>query len=185
MRDSAQINSTMLDTLSSDYYSISDSGLIAYYRMDLLDDLGINGDGTDDLRDLSVNGNHLDTYGNPTVDQSGAFIVTNVEQTSSEIPQQFYLSQNYQNPFNPSTNIKFRIADLPDGKAGFGFVSLKVYDVLGNEVVTLVNEEKPAGEYEVEFSVTHESFRAVTSGVYFYQLKTESFIQTKKMLLIK
>jgi hypothetical protein len=60
------------------------------------------------------------------------------------------------------------------------FVTLKVYDVLGNEIVRLVNEEKPAGEYQVEFDGSN-----LPSGVYFYQLKTGSFIQTKKMILLK
>jgi len=72
--------------------------------------------------------------------------------------------QNYPNPFNPGTKIKFTIPQT-------GFTSLKVYDVLGNKVTTLVNEEKPAGEYEVEFSGNE-----LTSGVYFYQLKAGNFI---------
>jgi len=91
---------------------------------------------------------------------------------------EFSLSQNYPNPFNPTTNIEFRIAD-------FGFVSLKVYDVLGNEVATLVNEEKPAGEYTIEFTVGQDSSPDIASGIYFYQLKAGSFIQTKKMVLMK
>jgi hypothetical protein len=92
----------------------------------------------------------------------------------------FNLYQNYPNPFNSKTKIEFRIADLPDGKAGFGFVSLKVYDVLGNEIATLVNEEKPAGNYEVEWDAT-----GLPSGIYFYQLRAGNYIKTKKMLQIK
>jgi hypothetical protein len=88
-------------------------------------------------------------------------------------PDDFVLYQNYPNPFNPKTNIGFRIAD-------FGFVSLKVYDLLGKEIATLVNEYKPAGGYEVEFNAGD-----LTSGVYFYTLNTEGFIQTKKLLLMK
>ncbi len=93
----------------------------------------------------------------------------------------YSLSQNYPNPFNPSTNIKFQISEL-------GFISLKVYDILGNEIATLVNEEKPAGSYEIEFSTSlmHQSAGGgLPSGIYFYQLKAGNFIQTKKMLLIK
>ncbi|MGB5530719.1 MAG: T9SS type A sorting domain-containing protein, partial [Ignavibacteriaceae bacterium] len=60
------------------------------------------------------------------------------------------------------------------------FVSIKVYDVLGNEIATLVNEEKPVGSYEVEFDANK-----LSSGIYFYQLQTESFVQTRKMLLLK
>jgi hypothetical protein len=88
-------------------------------------------------------------------------------------PENFYLAQNYPNPFNPATHFGFRIAN-------FGLVTLKVFDVLGNEVSTLVNEEKPAGEYEVEFNA-----RNLSSGVYFYQLKAGSFVQTKKMILLR
>jgi len=89
------------------------------------------------------------------------------------LPERFALSQNYPNPFNPSTRISFTIAEA-------GFTSLKVYDVLGDEVATLVNEELIKGEYEVEFSGN-----GLTSGIYFYQLKAGSFNQTKKMLMIK
>ncbi len=85
----------------------------------------------------------------------------------------YTLDQNYPNPFNPMTHFEFRIAD-------FEFVSLKVYDVLGNEIATLVDEEEPAGEYEVEFIAT-----GLPSGIYFYQLKAGSFIETKKMILLK
>jgi len=172
-RNSAQINSTMQDTLSSEYYATSDSGLIAYYRMEMLEDLGINSDGADDLRDLSVNGNHLDTYGNPTVDVSGAFIITGIEKTSNEIPSQYKLSQNYPNPFNPSTKIRFQIAES-------GFTSLKIYDILGNEVRVLVNQELQSGSYEFDFNAID-----LTSGVYFYQLRTGEFFETKKMTLLK
>jgi hypothetical protein len=128
-------------------------------------------------------------------------VFTDVKDEKYTILSGFELMQNYPNPFNPSTKIKFTVPQsviLSPAVSGINYaknliyVQLKVYDVLGNEITTLVNEEKPAGTYEVEFSVTHESFRAITSGVYFYQLKvypvnggTEGFIQTKKMLLIK
>ena len=101
---------------------------------------------------------------------------TNVK-SENDIPSEFYLGQNYPNPFNPSTNIGFRISD-------FGFVSLKVYDVLGNEVATLVDEYKSAGSYEVEFGAS-SGISKLVSGIYFYQLKAGEFIQTKKMLMIK
>jgi uncharacterized delta-60 repeat protein len=102
---------------------------------------------------------------------------TGVETLSNDLPTNYSLSQNYPNPFNPSTNIKFTISD-------FGFVSLKVYDVLGNEIANLVNEEKLAGEYEVEFN-TSSIKHLPSSGVYFYQLKAGDFIRTKKMILLK
>ncbi|MGB5530577.1 MAG: T9SS type A sorting domain-containing protein [Ignavibacteriaceae bacterium] len=90
-----------------------------------------------------------------------------------EVPFSFSLEQNYPNPFNPSTKIKFTISD-------FGFVILKVFDVLGNEVATLVNEEKSAGEYEVEFNRKN-----LPSGIYFYRIQSGSFVDTKKMILLK
>jgi len=103
------------------------------------------------------------------------------EQESNELPRRYLFTQNYPNPFNPSTKIKYSIplvtlrhaqSDIP--------VTLIVYDLLGNEVATLVNEEKPAGTYEVEFDGT-----GLPSGIYFYQLKAGSFIETKKMILIR
>jgi hypothetical protein len=96
---------------------------------------------------------------------------------------EFKLEQNYPNPFNPSTKIKFTIpaSDSPLlGGARCGLVTLKVYDVLGKEVATLVNEEKPAGSYEVDFDG-----KDIASGIYFYQLKAGKYIETKKMVLIK
>ena len=83
------------------------------------------------------------------------------------------LSQNYPNPFNPSTTIKFQ---LPTD----GFVTLKVYDILGNEVTTLINEQKPKGRYELNFNAS-----SLASGVYIYKIQTGSFISSKKMMLIK
>jgi hypothetical protein len=100
----------------------------------------------------------------------------NVDQTP-EVIEDFRLEQNYPNPFNPSTNIRFRISD-------FEFVSLKIFDVLGNEVAKLVSEEKQPGNYEVEFnssSIKHPP----SSGIYFYQLKAGSFVETKKMILLR
>jgi len=172
-RSVAQINSTLLDTLSSEYYSISDSGLIAYYRMDVLEDLGINSDGADDLRDLSVNGNHLDTYGNPVLVQSGGFVITSVDKISGEIPGEYFLSQNYPNPFNPTTTIQYSIPQRNN-------VTLKVYDIIGNEVAKLVDEEKNVGVYTLNFNTSQ-----LASGVYFYRLQAGSFVETKKMILLK
>jgi len=96
------------------------------------------------------------------------------------------LSQNDPNPFNPVTKIKYIIPTPPvsfplvKGRTKEGFVTLKVYDILGREIATLVNEEKPAGEYEVGFDGT-----ALTSGIYFYQLRAGQFTETKKMILLK
>ncbi|MDH3269120.1 MAG: T9SS type A sorting domain-containing protein, partial [Ignavibacteria bacterium] len=91
----------------------------------------------------------------------------------SELPVVHSLFQNFPNPFNPATTVKYQIPE-------FSFVTLKVYDVLGSEIVTLVNNGKPAGSYEVEFNAT-----TLPSGVYFYRLQSGSFVETKKMILLK
>ena len=90
------------------------------------------------------------------------------------IPAKFSLDQNYPNPFNPSTKIKY---DLPENS----FVSLKVYNIIGKEVASLVNSVVPAGSHEVVFDAT-----GLNSGIYFYTLKTgNNFVQTRKMILMK
>ncbi len=99
------------------------------------------------------------------------FDISDAEETTY-VPG-FYLLQNYPNPFNPNTKINYSVPQTSQ-------VQIKVYDVLGNEIETLVNEEKPAGNYQVEFNAD-----GITSGIYFYTLKAGDFIQTKKMLLLK
>ncbi|MEE9450985.1 MAG: T9SS type A sorting domain-containing protein [Ignavibacteriaceae bacterium] len=100
---------------------------------------------------------------------------TNVVNVYSEsnIINSFSLSQNYPNPFNPSTSIQYTISNRQ-------FVILKVLDVLGREVATLLNEEKPAGEYEIEFNASE-----LGSGVYFYKIQAGAFVEVKKMVLMK
>jgi len=98
--------------------------------------------------------------------------ITSVEIDNS-IPSLFILYQNYPNPFNPSTSIQYAIGSKQ-------YASLKVYDLLGNEVATLVSEVKPAGIYEVEWDAN-----LFPSGVYFYQLRTGNFVKTKKMILLR
>jgi hypothetical protein len=113
--------------------------------------------------------------------------ITSIEEQDNIIPTEYSLSQNYPNPFNPTTTIRFTIPTSPlnpspyqGGRNRERFITLIVYDVLGNEIATLVNAEKPAGSYEVKFDAT-----GLTSGIYFYQLLAGSFIQTKKMILLK
>lgn len=106
----------------------------------------------------------------------GDTTVVSVEDETPNMPTEFSLSQNYPNPFNPSTKIKYALSSRQ-------YATLKVYDILGNKVATLVNEELPAGEYEVEFIAAKNSF--LSSGIYFFQLRAGIFIQTKKMLLLK
>jgi hypothetical protein len=112
---------------------------------------------------------------------------------NEELPYKYGLNQNYPNPFNPITRIKYSIPTPPSssplvkGRNEVGFVSLKVYDLLGNEIATLVNEEKQPGTYEVEFNINSHSgeSRNLTSGVYFYQLRAGNYVETKKMILLK
>ena len=98
-------------------------------------------------------------------------IINGVE--GEDYPSEFFLSQNYPNPFNPITTIQYQIPKQ-------SFVTLKVYDVLGNEIVILVNEENPAGTYEISWHADN-----LPSGIYFYKLQSGSFVETKKMVLLK
>ncbi|MCH7771516.1 MAG: hypothetical protein IIA49_10970 [Bacteroidetes bacterium] len=155
---------------------------------------------------LSIN--YSDDNGNKFYNLNGAIIngvvygdttVVSVDDDIPNLPTEYSLSQNYPNPFNPATKIRFTIPTShlnPSPYQGEGkrerLITLKVYDVLGNEVATLVNEEKPAGEYEVEFNPA-SGIRNLVSGIYFYQLRAEDpssssgqgFVQTKKMILLK
>ncbi len=101
------------------------------------------------------------------------------------ITSTFILEQNYPNPFNPSTKIKFTVPFVETHRDASLPVTLKVYDILGNEIATLINEELSPGEYEVEFSVGQDSSPDIATGVYFYTLKAGEFVQTKKMVLMK
>jgi hypothetical protein len=122
------------------------------------------------------------------LDAGGA---TSLADIQNNLPSGFYLLQNYPNPFNPSTKIRFTISASPlnpspyqgEGNRGSS-VTLKVYDILGNEIATLVNEELTAGIYEVEFN-TSSIANHPSSGVYFYRLQTGNYIETRKMLMIK
>jgi hypothetical protein len=110
------------------------------------------------------------------------------------VPSEYYLSQNYPNPFNPSTIIKYAIPPSPlqgeglrearlPARQGYA-VSLKVYNLLGQEITTLVDEYQRPGNYEVVWNTESSSFE-LTSGVYFYQLRSRDYIDTKKMILLR
>ena len=109
--------------------------------------------------------------------------VTEVQFADAEIPGEFILYQNYPNPFNPSTKIRYTIPALTPSLSQMERVMLKVFDILGNEVATLVNDEKSPGTYEVEFQSTVGSFQ-LASGIYFYRCQIGAFTQTKKMILL-
>ncbi len=102
--------------------------------------------------------------------------IVGVEENNPSITYKFELKQNYPNPFNPTTTISYSI---PTGKINSN-VQLKIYDVLGEEIATLVNEKQTAGNYKINFDASN-----LTSGIYFYKLSVGSFVQTRKMILIK
>jgi hypothetical protein len=108
---------------------------------------------------------------------SGTVFITKISNT---IPSSYSLGQNYPNPFNPSTVIRFNVSGFPVKTSGNDKVVLKVYDVMGRELRTLVNERLNAGTYEVKFDGS-----MLTSGVYFYKMVSEGFTETKRMVLIK
>ena len=117
--------------------------------------------------------NEPDTgYVNADYDVLLTFNCISVE-NAENIPLEFSLEQNYPNPFNPNTIISFSILERAN-------VNLKVYDILGNEIVTLINEETEAGSYNINFNAN-----VLPTGVYFYQLVSNEYVETKKMLLIK
>lgn len=99
--------------------------------------------------------------------------LTSINNVSTEVPDKYYLYQNYPNPFNPSSNLEFGISKL-------GFVTLKIYDVLGKEVVTLVDEILKPGTYRYNFDASN-----LPSGVYYYKINSGNFTETKRMVLLK
>ncbi|GIK23448.1 MAG: T9SS type A sorting domain-containing protein [Ignavibacteriaceae bacterium] len=107
------------------------------------------------------------------IDLDGSFAYSNTINIKIEQPFVFTLDQNYPNPFNPVTSIQYAIANKQ-------FVKLIVYDVLGNEIAVLVNEEKPAGKYEVSWNASN-----LASGVYIYRLQSGLFVSSKKMMLLR
>jgi len=107
------------------------------------------------------------------IDNDGQFEYSNIISINVGVPANFYLSQNYPNPFNPSTNIDYSIPQASK-------VSLKIYDILGREVVSLVDEFKEAGTYTVTFDASN-----LPGGIYFYTIAAGNFMETKKMSLVK
>jgi len=159
-----------LDTLNNDYHLQDLSPCIA---------AGIDS--------IEIAGNwyycpSTDIEGNPRPNPAGSIpdmgayesqYPVRVEEEHLGLPSDFALFQNYPNPFNPSTRISWQV---PIGS----WQTLKVYDVLGNEVATLVDEYKPAGKYEVEFNSS-----SLPSSIYFYKIQVGNFVETKKMVLLK
>lgn len=159
--DNITLNKTNLDKYASIDYSVDCSGISAgEYYLRLV---------------TNVNGNASYTLAN-IFNENTSLAKKNyslIKFTGSEIPTTYDLAQNFPNPFNPSTTIRFQIPQD-------GIVSLKIYDILGAEVATLVNEQKVAGKYEVNFNAS-----TFASGVYIYKIQAGDFISSKKMILIK
>jgi hypothetical protein len=140
--------------------------------------LGFQGYGNDIVYRLKVTAANPNNYATKYIKKQYAVLdETNIgkdfEQENSELPKQYELKQNYPNPFNPTTLISYL---LPED----GFVTLKIFDILGNEISVLENIYKTAGTYSVSFDASE-----LTSGIYFYTITSNNFFQTKKMLLIK
>ena len=153
----SQVPFTSHTIVSGEY---SADGAISVYAVD------VDGDGDMDVLSASYLDDKIAWYEN-------LLIVSIDDNNPLGAPVQFQLYNNYPNPFNPATKINYQLPEL-------SFVTVKVYDVLGSEIATLVNEEKPAGSYEVELDAM-----GLTSGIYFYTLAAGSFRETKKMVLMK
>jgi hypothetical protein len=117
-------------------------------------------------------------FGVMGVHQITDLVVADVEDEVTEQLHSYILEQNYPNPFNPITKIRYTIPNNVETRHG---VSLGGYDVFGNEVATLVDEYKPTGSYEIEFSAKG----GLASGIYFYQMRVNDFVATKKMIFLK
>ncbi len=158
------------------HYKTYDSNYLVEYQYTLTQNFGLTsvynyfdfGSDIKLLRGAVINGN---VYGDTTL--------TGVDGNKKRVFE-FSLSQNYPNPFNPATTIKYTIPNVISTGGRNPLVTLKVYDVLGNEVATLVNEEKPTGSYTVNFDGSR-----LASGIYFYKLNAGNFVQTRKMILLK
>jgi len=123
--------------------------------------------------DNSVRAGQSYSYRLKQIDFDGQFEYSSIVNVEVGVPMEFSLAQNYPNPFNPSTSIEYSV---PSNE----FVTLKIYDVLGNTVSTLVNENKEAGKYNITFDASN-----LTSGIYFYSINAGGFTQVKKMMLVK
>jgi hypothetical protein len=107
------------------------------------------------------------------IDFDGQFEYSNIIEVDAGAPKQFALEQNYPNPFNPSTTIRYQLPVASE-------VKLEVYDVLGKKIATLVNERQSAGSYQVVWNAS-----GLSSGTYFYRLQAGTFVETKKMIMVK
>jgi len=129
---------------------------------------------------FSFKGEGVDTIEISLADQEGKLLSVDQKYERSCLPSKFALYQNYPNPFNPVTSIGYHVGG--DGPVD---VSLKIYNVAGQLVKTLVDQEKFSGEYKEIWNGKNEENEDVASGVYFYKLKVSDYVETKKMVLLK
>jgi hypothetical protein len=173
LRTKEEVLSTMYKPLGPEYYTTADSGLVAYYKLDELQNLGVGDDGeANDIFDYSVNAHHAQVIG-------GAVLVDNDWTTSiesnpfEELDTEYRLEQNYPNPFNPTTKIDFY---LPES----GHVVFKIYDMLGREVQTLFEKDMKNGQHSVNWNP-----KTLASGFYIGQLISNNYRKSIKMILQK
>ncbi|MBL1213045.1 MAG: T9SS type A sorting domain-containing protein [Ignavibacteriae bacterium] len=139
----------------------------------------IVGRGTDHLNSITK-AREISQFVQMVYDNNFENLPTGIDDDKNLIADEFMLYQNYPNPFNPVTTIKYTIPALGVGNENFRSIQITIFDILGRKIKTLVSEQKPAGTYEVQFDASQ-----LSSGVYFYQLSAGSFIQTKKLMLLK
>jgi hypothetical protein len=135
------------------------------------------GYGSDNHQNICILQNNSDSALKYYYNDFKTCIPIGIQPISAEIPERFALYQNYPNPFNPSTKIRFSI---PVGTHHGAFVQVNIYDIQGREITTLVNEELKPGIYEVDWNAISYS-----SGIYYYELTTNNFKETKKMVMVK
>ncbi len=166
-RTQGEIVATMSDTIGPEYYASTDSGLIAYWRFD-------EGEGGEIISDISTGDN------NGLVIGPEFTTITVIEDipASAAPPSGYKLAQNYPNPFNPVTQIDYRLEER-------GLVNLIVYNVLGQRIKVLVDEELPAGAHSAFWNATDQFNKKVSSGNYYYVMKVNNTIVSRKMVVLK
>ena len=183
------IYQTQYQWLLSTYFTSENTGFVVGGLLLKTTNGGINFTDQTSIQNINLNSVFFINQNTGwTVGQNGTILKTTtggepigIKSISNGIPNKFYLYQNYPNPFNPTTKIKFDIPNLPLMKGVGGMdVHLTIYDLLGREIATLVNEQLKPGSYEAEWDGSN-----FASGIYFYTLKTDNFSRTRKMILLK
>lgn len=163
----------MHESLGEEYYTTADSGLVAYYKFEELENLGVGEDGeTNDLFDYSVNANHAQVIGGGVLVETD-WTVSIEEPIDQPLVTDYILQQNYPNPFNPSTHINFSIPES-------GKVTFKIYDTLGREVATILDKELNSGQHSIKWIP-----EGLASGFYIGHLISNNYRKSIKMLLEK